>query len=263
MLGFVREKLRLIRYYSAPRRRTILTRFVDVGLLAAIVLAAPAAWLGDAEIRREVALIERDGHFTRQPGGGTGASIIVPDLPLMPSDDVPYGEFRLKLIEQRRGWPLNSTIIQPHVRLDLNLYDQPGTQRNATLAVDSPEHAAILEALEEARRNELAGAGDGNADDEAMAAAYDALIERWGRADRSVDRRLLAWAFNVGASWIILSFAFSALAAALWVCVMIVTHNRDLARRQRRGQGLCMHCGYDLYGLDFNERCPECGAIIV
>jgi rubrerythrin len=29
---------------------------------------------------------------------------------------------------------------------------------------------------------------------------------------------------------------------------------------QRRREGKCTACGYDMTGLEFNERCPECGA---
>jgi hypothetical protein len=31
----------------------------------------------------------------------------------------------------------------------------------------------------------------------------------------------------------------------------------DAARRDRRAQGLCMHCGYDCHVTP--DRCPECG----
>jgi hypothetical protein len=37
-----------------------------------------------------------------------------------------------------------------------------------------------------------------------------------------------------------------------------------LAARQHRlrSSGKCLKCGYDMTGLDFNERCPECGELV-
>lgn len=261
MLSYVRQKLRMIRYYSAPRRRTLLTRFVDAGLIAAIVLAFPAAWLADAEVEDEAVLIRRSGHLSRVDGG-VAARVLDPDAPAPPRSDVPYGEFHLTLIEQRRGWPVSSTVIQPHVELDLNLYDQPGMQRNADLDPNAPERLAILEALQRGRAAEMGRSQIDPDEAEAIAAAYDDLIRRWGEGGVRVERRVLGWTFNTAACWVILSFAFSAIAAVLWVMAMILLHNRETLKDQRRREGLCVNCGYDLYGLDFNERCPECGTII-
>ena len=30
----------------------------------------------------------------------------------------------------------------------------------------------------------------------------------------------------------------------------------------RQASGLCVACGYDMHGLEFNERCPECGTLV-
>ena len=42
---------------------------------------------------------------------------------------------------------------------------------------------------------------------------------------------------------------------SLWM-----TDKRLQREARRRASGKCMNCGYDLTGLEFNERCPECGA---
>ena len=55
-------------------------------------------------------------------------------------------------------------------------------------------------------------------------------------------------------------------AAVLIQCTRLLVF---LARRQlhfraqdRLVAGRCGRCGYDLTGLEFNERCPECGELV-
>lgn len=262
MHKYVREKLRLIRYYSAPRRRTQLTKFVDAGLIAAIVIAFPATYLCDISVRQESVIIDRDGELSRLAGDGVMARILNPDSPVQARKDVPYGEFHLKLIELRRGWPLKSTHEQTRVILDLNEYDKPVSQRNVQLDADDPLRIAILQAMEPALYSELTmSSGDGE-EIAALRTGYANLIDRWREDSAGIDRRLWAWVFNTAAWWLMLSAIFSLMAAALWVILLIFLHNQQLLASQRQQEGLCANCGYNLFGLDFHGRCPECGTII-
>lgn len=262
MIRAIRYKLRMIRYYSAPRRRTLLTRLVDVGLVAAIVLAFPATFMGNAQFRIESVLIERDGHLSRTTNDTVIATLLDPDAPPTQRTDVPFGEFHLKLTESRTGWPAASSVTQSRVVLDLNRYDQAGVQRDTRLDPDDPLRLAILDGLHRSRNSEI---GHRTAmPEEAMqvAAAYDALVNRWGAGDGTRELRVLAWTINTLVWWAILSVALPALAAMLWVVVLIIQFTQSDLARQRDAQGLCTRCGYDLFGLDFNARCPECGTII-
>ncbi len=263
MLRPIRQRLRLIRYYSAPRRRTLLTIFVDIALVAAIVLALPTSYLVNTLVRRDVASIELDGHLTRLPDDGVQARILNPNLNQSPRSDVPYGEFHLSLTRTRSGWPASAAISDSRVRVDLNLYDQPNAQKDARLATDDPVYLAITDALEHS------GAGTTiivEAEDEASLRSseedYAELKARW-RANEAANRhRPLAWIFNTLAMWALLSILLSALASSLWAVTLIFKNSRTGLAHQRRKEGLCVKCGYDLFGLDFNERCPECGTII-
>ncbi len=262
MHRYVQEKLRLIRYYSAPRRRTKLTRFVDVALIAAIVFALPATYLCDVSVRQESLIIVRDGELSRVGGDEVLATILNPEINFRARTDVPYGEFSIKLIELQRGWPLKSTYEQTRVILDLNEYDKPGVQRDVHLDEDNPLRKEILRAIDSAKYSELSmSQGDGE-EIAALRTGYTNLIDNWREDSVGIDRRLWGWVINTVAWWLMLSAVFSLMAAALWVLLLIFLHNQQLLASQRHQEGLCANCGYNLYGLDFHGRCPECGTII-
>ena len=262
MHKYVLEKLRLIRYYSAPRRRTKLTKFVDVGLIAAIVFALPATYICDISVRQESIIIDRDGELSRLDGDRVKATILNPEIPVQARMDIPYGEFHLKLIEVQRGWPLKSTHEQARVILDLNEYDKPGTQRDVHLDADDPLRIAILKAMDSAQYSELSMSSDDEEDIAVLRTAYANLIARWREDSVGIDRRIWGWVFNTILWWVVLSAIFSLMAAALWVLQLIFLHNQQLLASQRHLEGLCANCGYNLFGLDFHGRCPECGTII-
>jgi hypothetical protein len=52
MIRRLRHKLRMIRYYSAPRHRTVWTRVMDVALIASFLLALPVTWMCDLMVSR-------------------------------------------------------------------------------------------------------------------------------------------------------------------------------------------------------------------
>ena len=262
MHNYVREKLRLIRYYSAPRRRTKLTKFVDVGLIAAVVFAFPATYLCDISIHQKSIIIDRDGELSRLADDEVMAAILNPDSPAQARTDIPYGDFHIKLIEVRRGWPLKSTHEQSRVILDLNEFDKPGTQRDVHLEVDDPLRIEILRAMDYARDRELSMNSGDEEDIAALHTGYASLIDRWREDSVGIDRRIWAWVFNTTAWWVMLSVIFTLMAAALWTLLLIFLHNQQLLASQRQMEGLCANCGYNLFGLDFHGRCPECGTII-
>lgn len=262
MHKYVLEKLRLIRYYSAPRRRTKLTKFIDVGLVLAIVLAFPATYVCDTIIRQNSVIIVRNGELSRLADNGVGAKILNPNAPAQSRKDVPYGEFIIQLIELQRGWPLKSTFEQSRVILDLNEYDKPGTQLDVHLEADDPLRLAILKAMDAGRISELTKSPGDAEEIDAVRKGYASLLERWREDEVGIDLRFWGWVFNTTFWWVTLSAMLSLLGVALWVLQLIFLHNQQLLASQRHQEGLCANCGYNLFGLDFHGRCPECGTEI-
>ena len=116
--------------------------------------------------------------------------------------------------------------------------------------------------MDAARISELTKS-QGDADDiKDVRKGYASLLERWREDEVGIDRRIWGWIFNTALWWVILSAMLSFLGAALWVIQLIFLHNQQLLASQRHQEGLCANCGYNLYGLDFHGRCPECGTII-
>jgi len=52
----------------------------------------------------------------------------------------------------------------------------------------------------------------------------------------------------------------AAMPVARWIAHLRseLAHRRE---RRTRARGRCPDCGYDLRGLEFSERCPECGRL--
>ena len=146
--------------------------------------------------------------------------------------------------------------------LDLNEFDKPGTQRDVHLEVDDPLRIEILRAMDYARDRELSMNSGDEEDIAELRTGYASLIDRWREDSVGIDRRIWAWVFNTTAWWVMLSVIFTLMAAALWTLLLIFLHNQQLLASQRQMEGLCANCGYNLFGLDFHGRCPECGTII-
>jgi predicted Zn-ribbon and HTH transcriptional regulator len=59
-----------------------------------------------------------------------------------------------------------------------------------------------------------------------------------------------------------LMFGSAAVIQVLKFGSSLVLARRMGRRAQLRAEGKCHVCGYDMTGLEFNERCPECGQIV-
>ena len=262
MIKALHYKLKMIRYYSAPRRRTILTKMVDVSLITAIILAVPATFLADVSLIREQTIISRSGHLSRVGDDGVSATILDPDVSAWSRTDIPYGEFHLTLVKRDQGWPIRSSSVQPRIELELNLYDQPGSKKGVVLADDDPLQEVILKALQAGLKKEMAAKHKDFTLADDLEANYTALIDCWQRRAAQRDVRLGGWISNMILWWLILSGSLSVMASGLWVVFMIFSHNNTIAASRRKSDGCCVQCGYNLYGLEFNARCPECGSEI-
>lgn len=248
MLRKLRQKLAMIRYYSAPQRQTRWTRARDIAFFTSFFLCLPATWIANHTVIRPTTAIDVSGWLGEKPGPG-GQTI--PDA-AMANNARSYsagsnvkvtGNFRLVIEDDYHGWPLTTSVYRPPARLSMDLFAEPLARANVRLEPDSPQRRAIENALTE----------DGQIE----------ALNHWQRDGVEVRQQWLNWFIAAGVWWILMVFASSFvinLARFAW----LFGHRSQLKKKAAwRAEGKCHACGYDLTGLEFNERCPECGQLVM
>ena len=239
----IRNELRLIRYYSADRPRSVWSRATNIAFAAALALTAPAVWLVDRAYVLRVSQLHITGRLYESADGTVWAGV-VPDVGLrspVGDDSVMSGMFQLAIGTEHHGWPFESSRRHSRAQLDLELLAPRKSQHDADLPLDSPLRAAIESAL--------------------LEAGHDEAVDVWQGELPAVSRRLSAWLAN-GVVWYLL------LSYTAWFGVFlsrfgwrVVQAGRHARQQQRQREGRCVACGYDLRASEFSERCPECGTL--
>jgi hypothetical protein len=241
MLAFLRRRLHMIRYYSASRPRTIWSRAADVVLIAGFVCALPAAWIADATVMRSEPLEALDGGLARSNDRLTARIVTEHQPALAPMEgERLLGAFTLMVWERRHGWPLTGTR-RHEATLRLRIFTEPEPRENEPLDHDEAVQRAIAAALLSAGRSDVHAV--------------------WWAGRAPVSRHVGAWAANVGFWWIALAFAGWMMVGATAAGMLLRAHAIRARIDRRRMAGCCMSCGYNLTGLEFSERCPECGEV--
>ena len=242
MIRGLRKRLWLIGYYSATRERTVWSRWVERALFASIALAVPATLAMESLVTRSATAHRVAGRLLETEEGVLFA-VLERGRAAGLAEANHVGDWTLHIARTERGWPFPSLRKQEPPRLDLNRFDQPGIEIDARLAADDPVRVAIREALARGDRADLA------ADWQAGSTAEQRRFWRGAVAGA------LAW-------WVSLSVA-----SVIGIRLLAL---RSLFRRARRAEasaarasgGRCRGCDYDLRGLEFSERCPECGELL-
>lgn len=240
----LRRQVHLIRYYSASKAHDAWSRAFDAAIVITLPLALLCTFALDRVVQRVEPVESRSGIVYRATDGTVGARIDVEGLRrATPFGTHWFGEFMLHADRGDNGWPFHTSSVMLAPRLQLNLYDTVTINEDAQLATDDPTRVAIAEAL----------AKDGATD----------LLERWqteiGAGPRDVA--YWGWFFATTLYWIVLMMCSSAglrISRVLWV-----VHHRRVHRKRRAHlqKNRCPNCGYDLRGLEFHSRCPECGEL--
>lgn len=163
-----------------------------------------------------------------------------------------YGEFTVYHDEHQRGWPYPSRRDDQPIRLDVNVYGETGVRRDVALKPDDPLRRALAA---------LVRAGPAHPSEPDYV-----VLAQWldGNSDRAGDRR--SWHATIAGAitWIGLllgvQLVLIGIARITTRYARIHLHGR---RKERASDGRCHHCGYDLRGLEFTDRCPECGTLVV
>jgi hypothetical protein len=89
-----------------------------------------------------------------------------------------------------------------------------------------------------------------------------AALEAWNNSEVRKESRWWAWGASATLWWIVMVFA-SSISISILSYITRIGHSAVKQRRARlAAEGKCAVCGYDMTGLEFNERCPECGEVV-
>lgn len=248
MLGAIRRQLRLIRYYSAPRRRDRKAIIFERTAVAALVLCVPLTFLIDRTIRRDAALVVVDGTLLVDDDGTYRATVIDATGRMEPvwPDATPVAAYNLTLHIWHYGWPIITSRSRAAATLELKRFGQ--TPRSAKAMMNDPNvRAAFDDALRER------GPQVGNEPPGARAFA-------WTGGPRV--HMPLGWVYGSIIWFAVLSVVIVGPMMLIELGLYVRYSAREVRSAARRDRGLCTACGYDLTGSEFSERCPECGTLV-
>lgn len=245
MLGRARSKLRQIRYYSASRERTRWHRASDAMLWLALLAAPLATVVMNYAVQRRPEPVVLHGQLAeREEDGGREpvpvAWLLDSDLASRPMGRI-TGSFIVTHGERRQGWPFTTRIEPLPPRLTLDIFSEPRSRENVQLAGDDPLRAAIGAALERDGPQRVATA--------------------WREGREPAAHVPKGWLANLVISYVALWAAGTTGVWVLWYLWRLAAGRRAQRAAMAEAEGRCRRCGYDMRGLEFNERCPECGAL--
>jgi len=241
MLRMLRRHLRQIRYYSATPVRTRWTMAMDIALFASLALAIPGALLSDLIVIRTSLHWEQHGRLARGEGGTLYAELIEESQVNEAWRQLrPHGTFVLYVPQHDGGLPLVSSRRPLPIQVDLEIFAVAEPDVQAALQPGAPVREAIDFAVQAGPREVQA----------AWAGRSGPTTRYWG----SLAMNIVFW-------WIGLYVALTMLVLLMRGGHALFEQQRRVRRRRMSELGRCAACGYDLRGLEFAERCPECGEL--
>ena len=254
MLRLIRRRLRLIRYYSAAREETAWTRAADISLVASLLLAPVAAWVADGAMVHPIdpitvsGVVLREGNAHRAVVTTVNGETTVTPVDVL--DPARWADFRLESEGVIRGLPLRTSEFHdvPQVRL---VFRDPD-RASQTLMPEGEVFEAIMAGTESAAGHRL---------HEGRFAELMPVMQRWAEQREARTSLTGAWIGNT-MLWMVILFVVSSVGLiVVRFSVILFFSTRSAKRAMRIAEGRCPECDYDLRGLEFSERCPECGKL--
>lgn len=240
MLGRLRHKLRMMRYYSAPRRETIWTRAEDWALVVALVLSLPAAWVADRVMTEPREAISVSGFLLGEREDQLRAWVKT-DVRAEPGGTL-CARWSLVVTDVYRGWPLTTTVERRPATFNLDVPSEPAPRKEVKLAMDDPMRLVIAQELQRQ--------------------GFEETAEAWQQQESITQIEWWSWLAAWAGWWIGLTLVSWFGIGVIRIIALRVQRWRKMKEWELRSEGKCVACGYDLTGLDFKERCPECGTLM-
>lgn len=235
-LRTVRSRLRDIRYHSARQRRPRWVRVMDSALLASPCVALAIALGTNYLPGRSVTTTLLTGRVAIASGGQP----IVWLLERTPGSVhflTPVGDFSVSRASIERGFPFTGMHVDSPPMLD--------PFRPALRSQPTPPPAAAV-AMDAFIQRELA----------------PDIAARYSRGTSHSSMSLAGVAANFSVWWLVVLVATWLIVQTLRAMTSIGGAASHLRTERLRRAGRCVHCGYDVRGIAWSERCPECGTLL-
>lgn len=218
-------------------------RIVDTALYATFFLGFVAAIACDYLVDRTQIVAEYDGRLQREEDNEIVAALIDRDRAPAWGGIVPIGVFEVQVIDRYSGWPLGAWVKKEPSKIDLHVFAEG---RSVEVDVGSLEDAGV--------------------DPEIAAATLQALARLPERFDQRTEATTTwlwpRWLVNAGMWWVMLYVACILALVPVRIGWVVLRQRATVREHELRRRGLCPGCGYDLRGLEFHARCPECGKLV-
>lgn len=216
---------------------------MDVAIVAALVLAIPAVIAGNVLIVRYITIFEQYGRVSISSDGETYATFLESEQSRLGwPDSRPYGEFTLFVVQRDAGFPLTSLRRLLPIQADVTVFRDASVDAAEAMTSGHPMHDAIDPIIEYS--------------------GSIALHEAWNKPSGRNDLFWVSTLLNGVILWFGLYVVALVGISLVRVGVFFARRHRHVRERTLQAKGRCGSCGYDMRGLEFADRCPECGSLV-
>lgn len=211
-------------------------------------MALPVTWYLNEQVAQASDTSRIVGMLQQIPNGELVAHVTTPTRDAtdfdIPRNEI-FSHFTVEIFHRNRGFPLTTSREKSQPHISLQRIGSTGNDTSVDLIEGSPVYVAVRSALKTCGLEEA-----------------DTAIAIWEGREPEVEQLYLSWA-GVAILWCLSLFAISSLVLLFSrIFSIFVLRNQSSRYEALSASGKCIHCKYDLRGLDFSERCPECGNLI-